>query len=91
MPMSRRSGGTKPPGGDDDASPSSIVPASGRSRPAMQRRVVVLPQPRGPEERVELALLDVEADPVDREDPAALALVLVVQGLDVDADQSITL
>jgi len=48
MPMSRECGGTKWPFPETTRSPMRIVPASGRSRPAMQRRVVVFPQPDGP-------------------------------------------
>ena len=42
-------------------SPKVIRPSSGVSSPARQRSVVVLPQPLGPEQDEELALLDVEA------------------------------
>src|SRR5665213_1869569 len=50
MPMSRRRGGSKMPcAGDDTTRPAMlIVPAVGCSRPATQRKVVVLPQPEGP-------------------------------------------
>jgi hypothetical protein len=43
------------------------------------------------QEPTELALFDVEADPVDGGDAATLALVRVVEPLDVDAARSITL
>ena len=48
MPMSRACGWTNRPFPESKESPSLIVPPSGRSRPAMQRSVVVLPQPDGP-------------------------------------------
>src|SRR5919199_2362126 len=50
MPSRRSCGGTKtPPAGSDRTCPSiSITPPSGTSSPAMQRNVVVLPQPDGP-------------------------------------------
>ena len=41
------------------------VPALGISKPAIIRRVVVLPQPDGPEERDELAALDREVEALD--------------------------
>ena len=47
-------------------SPKVIRPSSGVSRPARQRSVVVLPQPLGPEQDEELALLDVEVEVVHR-------------------------
>ena len=46
---------------------SSIRPEVGCSKPPIIRRVVVLPQPDGPEEAEELALHDLEVDVVDRE------------------------
>ena len=42
-------------------------PLVGSSKPPIMRRVVVLPQPDGPEQREELAVVDVEADVVDGE------------------------
>src|SRR5262245_32595630 len=50
MPMLRSRGGTRTPSAGDDTTcpPMLIVPAVGCSRPATQRRVVVLPQPEGP-------------------------------------------
>src|ERR1041385_4685901 len=50
MPMLRRRGGTCTPrsGAATSSPPIEIVPAVGCSRPAMQRNVVVLPQPEGP-------------------------------------------
>src|SRR5580704_11828752 len=50
MPSSRNRGGTRMPrSGDDTTRPAMlIVPLVGCSRPATQRRVVVLPQPEGP-------------------------------------------
>ena len=50
MPMLRRRGGTCTPrsGAATSSPPIEIVPAVGCSRPAMQRKVVVLPQPDGP-------------------------------------------
>ena len=49
-----------------------IRPEVGVSNPASMRRSVVLPQPDGPKQREELALVDVEADIVDRVDVAIL-------------------
>src|SRR5665213_570234 len=50
MPMSRKRGGSRMPcAGDDTTRPAMLmVPAVGCSRPATQRKVVVLPQPEGP-------------------------------------------
>src|SRR6266436_4917067 len=50
MPMSRSRGGTKMPrAGDDTRCPAMLIsPEVGCSRPATQRKVVVLPQPDGP-------------------------------------------
>src|SRR5438874_2321335 len=50
MPIRRFSGGTNTPRDADVSSrpPTWTSPASGRSRPAMSRSVVVLPQPLGP-------------------------------------------
>src|SRR3954471_15959933 len=50
MPMLRARGGTCTPrsGAATSSPPIETVPALGRSRPAMQRKVVVLPQPEGP-------------------------------------------
>src|SRR5476649_1667152 len=50
MPMSRSRGGSRMPcAGDDTTRPAMlIVPSVGCSRPATQRKVVVLPQPEGP-------------------------------------------
>src|SRR6476469_10409974 len=50
MPMLRRRGGTCTPrsGAATTSPPIEIVPEVGCSRPAMQRKVVVLPQPDGP-------------------------------------------
>src|SRR5258708_26300138 len=50
MPILRRRGGTSAPcwGADTTAPPIRIVPALGCSKPATQRKVVVLPQPDGP-------------------------------------------
>src|ERR1043165_1653686 len=50
MPMLRRRGGTCTPrsGAATSSPPIEIVPPVGCSRPAMQRSVVVLPQPVGP-------------------------------------------
>jgi len=47
--------------------PTEIEPLSGISRPAIERKVVVLPQPDGPRRREQLAFLDVERDVVDCE------------------------
>src|ERR1700759_2922553 len=50
MPMSRERGGTRMPrSGDETILPAiEISPPVGCSRPATQRKVVVLPQPDGP-------------------------------------------
>ena len=48
MPMRRFSAGTKQSGPDTVKSSTAIIPASGRSSPAMQRRSVVFPHPDGP-------------------------------------------
>src|SRR5947199_9441520 len=50
MPMSRSRGGTRMPrAGDDTRRPAMLIsPEVGCSRPATQRKVVVLPQPDGP-------------------------------------------
>src|SRR5262249_35143028 len=50
MPMLRLRGGTSRlrAGSETTAPPMAIVPEVGRSRPATQRKVVVLPQPDGP-------------------------------------------
>src|SRR2546422_4919912 len=50
MPKPRRLGATKTPFVEEYTTRSAtlISPARGRSRPAIERRVVVLPQPDGP-------------------------------------------
>src|SRR5665811_1221095 len=50
MPRSRSRGGTRMPrAGADTTRPAMLIsPSVGCSRPATQRRVVVLPQPEGP-------------------------------------------
>src|ERR1700684_2735600 len=50
MPSSRNRGGTRMPrSGDDTTLPAMLIsPDVGCSRPATQRKVVVLPQPEGP-------------------------------------------
>src|SRR5882724_13531751 len=50
MPRSRARGGTRMPrsGEDTTLAPIDISPPVGCSRPATQRKVVVLPQPEGP-------------------------------------------
>src|SRR5574342_626531 len=50
MPQPRRLGATKMPRLDEYTarSPTLISPTRGRSRPAIERSVVVLPQPLGP-------------------------------------------
>ena len=49
MPMRRRSGGTcRPPARLTTAPSIEMLPAATRSKPAMQRSAVVLPQPDGP-------------------------------------------
>src|SRR5471030_622213 len=46
--MSRRSGGNENPAADTTRSPMRMRPSVTSSNPAMQRSVVVLPQPLGP-------------------------------------------
>ncbi len=48
MPMRRRSGGSVWRGVLTTSPSSRISPAARRSKPAMQRSTVVLPQPEGP-------------------------------------------
>src|ERR1700733_3990249 len=50
MPRSRKRGGSRMPRAGDDTTfpPMLISPEVGCSRPATQRKVVVLPQPDGP-------------------------------------------
>src|SRR5262245_33637095 len=50
MPKQRRLGATKVPRREDHTTrpPTAISPERGRSRPAIERNVVVLPQPLGP-------------------------------------------
>ena len=48
----------------------STCPEVTSSRPAMRRRSVDLPQPDGPDEHRELAVLDIEIDAVDDADRA---------------------
>ena len=48
MPMLRASGGTIVPGVDSTRSASAIWPLRTGSKPATQRRSVLLPQPDGP-------------------------------------------
>ena len=45
---------------------SSTVPASGRSKPAISRSVVVLPEPDGPSSVKNSPSRDLEVDAVDR-------------------------
>ncbi len=77
--LTGRSNGGRP---DTSAPPSSIRPSSGRSKPAIIRSVVVLPEPDGPEQREELAARDVEVDAVDGGDVA----VPLPQADDADVD-----
>ena len=49
---------------------SRISPSVGCSKPAIMRRVVVLPQPDGPRKRVERAAGDAQVHPVDGDDVA---------------------
>src|SRR3954468_14984860 len=46
--MPRRSGGSEPDGDDSTLPSISIDPAVGSMKPAIMRKVVVLPQPEGP-------------------------------------------
>jgi hypothetical protein len=48
MPIRRRSGEIQQPLPATASPPTSTVPESGRSNPAISRRSVVLPQPLGP-------------------------------------------
>ena len=67
MPMPRSLGGTKMPLSVSHTTSLAITmrPASGRSSPARQRSVVVLPQPDGPSSVISLPVLGREADAVD--------------------------
>ena len=70
MPMLRWCGGSC-----DSGLPSSrISPAVGVSKPASIISVVVLPEPDGPEQRQELAALDVEIEVVDDARDAVVGL-----------------
>ena len=64
--MRRFSGGTTPAGEEITWPSISIVPALGGMKPAIMRKVVVLPQPDGPEQRHELARLQLQREVVDR-------------------------
>ena len=46
--MLRCSGGSVRAGDDTTRSPTAISPADGSTKPAISRKVVVLPQPDGP-------------------------------------------
>ena len=48
MPIRRRSGSTQSPAPATARPPMATVPASGRSKPAIMRSSVVLPEPLGP-------------------------------------------
>ena len=63
MPKPRRLGATKTFLEEEYTTRSLtlISPARGRSSPAIERSVVVFPQPLGPEQREELALRHLEA------------------------------
>ncbi len=52
------------------APPMKMRPLSGRSKPAIMRSVVVLPQPLGAEQGDDLALAHLEGDVVHRGDRA---------------------
>ena len=70
MPISRRCGGSR-----DSGLPSSrISPSVGVSKPASIISVVVLPEPRRPEQRQELAALDVEVQVFDDQRFAVIGL-----------------
>ncbi len=43
---------------------SSTLPAFGSRKPAIRRRVVVLPQPEGTEQRHELLIMDIQIQPI---------------------------
>lgn len=64
IPTPRASGGTTRPGVDTHSPRISIIPRSSASKPAMSRRVVVLPQPEGPR-RATLPGLDGQREAVD--------------------------
>ena len=60
---------------------SSTSPSSGRSKPAISRSVVVLPEPDGPSSVKNSPCLDLEVDAVDRDDVAVgLAHALEAHG-----------
>src|SRR5580704_10762714 len=52
--MLRRSGGTVCDGEEISLSPTRISPALGSTKPAIRRKVVVLPQPDGPSRQTRL-------------------------------------
>ena len=80
MPSLRWSGGTNRSAAASLTTrpPITIVPVSLRSSPATMRKVVVLPQPDGPEQGQELAVLDGEIDAIDRLQRAEMARRLPV-------------
>ncbi len=73
MLMLRRSGGTTAPGAETIAPLTRIAPASGIEKPRDHPQRRGLPAPGRPEQAHELAVLDGEADRVDRDD-AGIAL-----------------
>ena len=61
--------------GEDSTWPSiSMVPAVGSMKPAIMRRVVVLPQPEGPSSETNSPSLQLEVEAVDRRDVAEALL-----------------
>ncbi len=68
MPSRRCSGGSDRPGPSTRVPPISIVPASGRSRPAIVRSRVVFPQPEGPSRASVSAAPEVQVDAVEGDD-----------------------
>ncbi len=60
--------------------PIEIVPSEISSSPATMRSAVVFPQPDGPDENQELAVVDVEREVFDRLDVAWVDLVDVLEG-----------
>ena len=86
MPRPRSLAGTltslpSSPSEKSTRSPTVIVPESGFSRPAMERKVVVLPQPDGPSRVNSSPVFDREAHVVDGEYPCGGVVAVVVVAL----------
>ena len=60
--MPRRSGGTEPDGEESTWPSISIVPAVGSMKPAIIRKVVVLPQPEGPSSETNSPCCELEVE-----------------------------